>query len=235
VNGVDLVVVDGDDFARQAAEAISSEVRRAVSGGGACSVGLAGGSTPREAYFLMGGGDLADRFPWDRVDFYFGDERCVPLDDEASNFRMARESLFRDRADQTERLHPMTCDGDDPQAAALAYEEILPRPLDLLLLGMGDDGHTASLFPGSRALREMARRVVAVEGPTEPRKRLTVTPRVLQGARRVLVLVAGRAKAEMLARAVSGPWRPEEMPVQLARHGTWIVDREAASGLREVS
>jgi 6-phosphogluconolactonase len=96
---------------------------------------------------------------------------------------------------------------------------------------MGQDGHTASLFPGSPALRESARKVVPARAPVPPIERLTVTPPVIAAARRVAVLVAGAAKARLVARVLRGPWRPEELPAQLARHGTWLLDRAAAAEL----
>jgi 6-phosphogluconolactonase len=115
----------------------------------------------------------------------------------------------------------------DRDAAARDYEKWLPDPIDLVLLGIGDDAHTASLFPGSPALDERARRVVPSEGPKPPIHRLTITPPVIEKARDVLMLVAGASKAAAVKRALEGPWDPKQVPSQLARRGTWIIDPAA--------
>lgn len=189
-------LIVADDWAGAAAEWIARHAGR--------SIALAGGTTPRAVYARLA-------LPWAEINFYFSDERAVPPDHPESNFRMARELL------PAARLHRME--------SAEEYARILPEPLDLLYLGMGEDGHTASLFPGSPALEE-TRRVVAVRGPD----RITITPPVIASARALLVVATGAAKAAMVRRAREGPWDPRAVPAQLARHGTWIVDRAAASG-----
>jgi 6-phosphogluconolactonase len=155
----------------------------------------------------------------------------VPPTDPASNYRMAREALLDRVSVPAARVHRMEADDADLEKAAARYAALLPDALDVLVLGMGPDGHTASLFPGSPALREQVRKVVPARAPVPPLPRLTITPPVIAAARRVAVIVAGVAKAPVVARALQGPWRPEELPAQLARHGTWILDRPAASAL----
>jgi 6-phosphogluconolactonase len=199
---------------------------------GHCAVALAGGSTPRAAYEVLGTSALAAAVPWAAISWYFGDERAVPADHPESNYRAARETLCADRPEALARVHRMAADAADLERAARDYGELLPDPLDLILLGIGEDGHTASLFPGSAALDERSARVVVVSGPKPPNPRLTVTAPVIERAREVLVLVSGAGKAEALVRALEGPLDVTAVPAQLARRGTWIADREAASRLR---
>jgi 6-phosphogluconolactonase len=155
----------------------------------------------------------------------------VPPDHPESNYRAACESLFAGRPDALERVRRMPADAHDLESAARSYGDELPDPIDLLLLGIGEDGHTASLFPGSTALAERAARVVAVSGPKPPNPRLTITPPVIETARELLVLASGAGKAEAVARALQGPLDPPAVPAQLARRGTWIVDAAAAAGI----
>ena len=205
----------------EAAERIARAIRDAAAARGRCSVALSGGSTPRALYPLLR--DL----PWPKIDFYFGDERCVAPDDPESNYRMALETLLEAHPEST--AHRMEAERPDVDRVAEEYGRILPDALDVLLLGMGPDGHTASLFPGSPALDERARKVVAVTSPKPPPRRLTITPPVINSAREIFVLVKGSDKAAALRRAREGPWNPKETPAQLARRGTWIVDREATA------
>ena len=203
----------------EAAEKIASAVRDAVAARGRCTIALAGGSTPRAIYAAIGA------LPWKQLDCFFGDERAVPPTDPESNYRMAKESLFGNHPEA--RVHRMEAERPDPDRPAEDYARLLPDALDVLLLGMGPDGHTASLFPGSPALDERVRKVVAVIGPKPPPRRLTITPPVIEAAREIFVVVKGSDKAAALQRAREGPWNPKETPAQLARRGTWIVDRES--------
>jgi 6-phosphogluconolactonase len=226
-----VVVPDDRALARRAAEWLLERTRAAVAARGTCAVSLAGGTTPRAAYEVLATSALARAVPWGAIEWYFGDERAVPPDDPDSNYRMTVEALFAHRADLLPRVHRMPADAPDPEAAAREYGRLLPDPLDVVLLGMGEDGHTASLFPGSPALEERVERVLPVTGPNPPSRRMTITPRVIEGAREVLVLVSGAGKSRALARALEGPVDVEAVPVQLARAGTWIVDTAAADGL----
>jgi 6-phosphogluconolactonase len=125
----------------------------------------------------------------------------------------------------------MEAERPDREAAAREYERALPPRLDVLVLGMGPDGHTASLFPGSAALDERRRLVVPVVGARPPAERLTITPPVIEAARRVAVIATGGDKAAMVARAIDGPLAPNAVPIQLARRGVWFLDRAAAARL----
>ncbi len=220
-----------DAVARWIADAIEADLRER----GRCALALSGGTTPRPVYERLARAPLASRIAWRSVTVYFGDERAVPPADPRSNFAMARAALL-DRVDlPAAQIHRMEAERGDRDAAARDYERILPERLDLLLLGMGADGHTASLFPGSPLLAERGRRVAPATGPTPPRERLTITPPVIAQARRVVVLVGGAEKAATVARALGSPPRPLELPVQLALGGTWFLDTEAAAQLSEAS
>lgn len=226
----EIVVLPEDVYARAAAERILCEVRESIGARGRCHLALAGGSTPRPIYRALAAMD--GQVPWKEIEFWFGDERCVPPEDPESNYKAALGDFRGDGPGDGERFHRMQGERP-PEEAARAYDGVLPDRLDVLLLGMGEDGHTASLFPGSPALSERRRRVVAVaDAPKPPARRLTVTPPVIGSARRVLVLVTGEAKAAMVARALEGPLDPRAVPVQLARNGTWLLDRPAASRLQ---
>jgi 6-phosphogluconolactonase len=206
---------------------------------GALRVALTGGSTPKGFYKLLGSASFRERVPWDRIDFYFGDERFVPHDHPDSNYRMVRETLTAPIAPS--RMHPIPADGT-PQSAADRYEAELKqayggdaldpaRPLfDIVLLGLGGDGHTASLLPGQPVLAERTRWVAAVpHGRPEPR--ITLTYSALESSRAIAFLVAGAEKANALSRARAGD--PALPAGRLAPLGTvmWFADA-AAAGVR---
>jgi 6-phosphogluconolactonase len=223
-----VVVFDAAAYPSRAAAVVADAILNTITARGRCAIALAGGDTPRPVYRELGRLP-ATRVPWDRVHVFFGDERAVPLEHADSNFRAAHEALLRHVAIPPAQIHAMPAFKADLAAAAEDYDALLPDPLDLLILGMGTDGHTASLFPGSPALHEPVRRVVPVTGPVPPLQRLTITPPVISRAREVIMLVTGSAKAGLVARALSGPWDPGQVPAQLARDGWWILDPPAAA------
>ncbi|HUF30060.1 MAG TPA: 6-phosphogluconolactonase [Gemmatimonadaceae bacterium] len=227
-----VLVCEASDFAGAAARHVASVVQGAVRARGRCALALTGGSTPRPIYELMAVPPIVGSISWDRVDIYFGDERCVPPDDQASNYRMAHEALLQHVLTPGTSVHRMEGERTDREAAARDYARLLPARLDVLLLGMGEDGHTASLFPHSPALRESARKVVPASGPEPEPLRLTITPPVIADAETVIVVVAGSAKAGAVALALEGPYQPEQLPIQFALSGTWFVDHPAAGALR---
>ena len=214
-----------------AATWITEVIQHTIELRGRCALALAGGATPRPVYERMAVSPLAERVQWDHVAIYFGDERCVPPDDPASTYRMAHEVLLQHVPIPSASVHRMEGERADREAAAQDYERLLPARLDLLLLGMGADGHTASLFPRSPALAERARRVVAVNRPPPSQPRLTITPPVIHAAEAVIVLVTGAEKAVTVARALEGAYAPEELPIQIALGGTWFIDDAAARAL----
>jgi 6-phosphogluconolactonase len=226
----EVLVLDPAAFASQAARRLAAAIRRVLQSSERCSLALSGGTTPRPVYQRLGA-TFADRETWSRTDLYFADERCVPIDHGGSNYGMVRESLLDHVPISPDQVHRMEGERLDRDGAARDYEAILPRRLDLLVLGLGEDGHVASLFPGAPSLGESRRRVIAVVGPKPPRERLTITPPVIRDAGLVIALVSGSAKAEALARVVDGPDDPESTPGQLARAGLWIADTAAAARL----
>lgn len=226
-----VVVADAGAFALRAATWLAETVTDVLAARTHCAVALSGGVTPRPVYAALAAPDLAGRIDWHRVDVYFADERAVPPDHPDSNFRMATESLLGRVAIPEARVHRMEGERRDLDAAATAYDGQLPAALDVLVLGLGADGHTASLFPGSPALAERQHRVVAVESPKPPPRRLTITPPVIAAARHVAVFATGKEKAAAVARALEGDATAGEVPAVLARHGVWFLDRAAAARL----
>ncbi len=201
----------------------------AASSAGHVSLAVAGGSTPRPVYRWLA---EAGGVPWNRVEIFFGDERCVPPDDPDSNYRMVRETLLDPAGIPADRVHRMEAEREDRDAAAAAYAAGLPDRLTVLLLGIGEEGHTLSLFPGSPVMREKERLVVPVTTPKSPPNRLTLTPPAVKRASRIFVLARGAEKAEAVARALEGPLDPEACPAQLARGGEWLLDPAAAARVR---
>ena len=235
---VDVYPTDAEAF--EAAAALAATHLRAS--GARPTIALAGGRGGRGVLVALAArGDV----PWDRVAWFWGDERCVPADDPRSNVRVAHDSLLIPRGVAAAAIHPPAVGLEDPGRIAAAYAETLaaelapgPAPVfDLVLLGVGTNGHTASLMPGSRALHASAPvAAVAVEEVSdEPRvARITVTPGVLQAARQVIVTVTGAAKETVVARVLAGPLDPERVPAQLVRPAervAWVMDRAAAAEL----
>jgi 6-phosphogluconolactonase len=223
-----MVVCEVPALAAELASWLAHAIGAAVAARGRCALALPGGKSPGPALLALGAG-LGASVDWPRVDVYFGDERAVPPEDPESNYRLVKETLLA-RLQVPPRVHRMEADRPDLESAAADYARLLPERLDVLLLGMGPDGHTASLFPGSPALDER-RRVVGVVAPKPPPVRLTITPPVIAAAREVAVLATGADKAEAVWRALEGPRAAREVPVQLAAHGVWFLDPAAASRL----
>lgn len=207
---------------------------------------LAGGSTPRDLYATLAAPARRGRIDWTRVHVFWGDERCVPPDDPASNYRMARETLLAHVPVPPAQIHRMRGE-DDPVGAAAEYEAQLkgvlgaqadgaPGALDLVLLGLGTDGHTASIFPGGQAGRESSRWVIAELVDPAHGWRLTLTPPVIDAASLVVFLVAGQDKAAVVADVRDGPVVFDELPAQRFAFGgqtVWMLDDEAATQLRK--
>jgi 6-phosphogluconolactonase len=205
----------------------------------AFAVCLSGGSTPRRLYECLAAPEIASRFPWNRTHWFWGDERFVPHDHPDSNYRMTREALLSRVSIPEANIHAVPTEGLSPEEAAIAYEATLKRfygadslapgrPLfDVTLLGIGDDGHTASLFPSQPALQETRRWAVAVIG-AKAEARITLTYPVLDSSREVSFLVTGEAKRDVVTRAQAGDRTLPAAMVRPVGRLHWFTDRAAA-------
>jgi 6-phosphogluconolactonase len=225
---VERIRLDRKKLPAFAAETIAAALVAAVAARGSATLCLSGGTTPRFCYELLA---RLPGVPWPNIGIYFGDERCVPPDHADSNYRMAREALLEPAGIPAHSVHRLRGEAHDRDAAAAEYESLLPNAFDVLVLGIGEDGHTASLFPRSPALRETLRRVVHVVGDKPPPDRLTLTAPPIRSAHLALVLAAGRSKAAAVQRALEGELDIDACPAQIARDAVWLMDTEAGSGL----
>lgn len=232
---------DLDALSQAAASRIVQIAETAIQDQGVFNIALSGGSTPVHLHQVLASPTFRPRIAWGHVHVYFGDERNVPHDHPESNYRMARETLLSQLAIPASQVHPIPTGCDDMQSCANAYArqlEQLPQRegmpcFDLILLGMGKDGHTASLFPGTEILRERSRSVAAVFVPKLDTWRVSLTYPVLAQARAVMVLVSGESKADVLYDVFNHPER--HYPIQGVHNAQmeWYVDRAAAERLTE--
>ncbi len=217
------VADSADILGRAAAEWITTHIEQAIKARGVARIAISGGSTPRRSFEMLAdpGLPFLKRIDWSRLWLFWVDERCVPPDNTDSNYRMTRESLLSKVPIPSEQVLRM--EGElDPEQAASRYEATLRHAFrlegaevpcfDLIALGMGDDGHTASLFPGTTALHEWARFVVANHVPQKSTWRITLTAPVINHARNVFFLIAGQDKAKILYEILQGAYDPERLP-----------------------
>jgi 6-phosphogluconolactonase len=240
---------DLNTLADAAAHVFVDAATASVKAKGSFFVALSGGSTPRTLFSLLAQPPYHDQVNWSRAHIFWGDERCVPPTDAESNYRMAREALLFHVPVSSHQVYRMPGEAADPNAGAALYEMALRRAFalapgqlprfDLILLGMGPDGHTASLFPHTAALGVSNRLVVANRVDKLNTTRLTLTYPAINAAALVVLLVAGADKADTLAAVLQGPRQPEELPAQgiAPANGSvlWLVDRAAAARLRPAS
>jgi 6-phosphogluconolactonase len=230
-----LLAQAGADIFARAAQAAVKERGRFVAA-------VSGGSTPRPMHRVLAKEPYYSETPWHETSFFWVDERCVPVTEDASNYGAARSDLLETVPIPLNQIHPMPVEMP-PDEGAVEYQKVLTEffrleegqfpSFDLIFLGIGADGHTASLFPGQKALEEKKRWVVAVKGGTPNVDRLTLTLPLLNQARRIVILVSGKAKAAILktlfeekeGRLPAGRIRPRQGDL------IWLIDREAATGL----
>jgi 6-phosphogluconolactonase len=235
---------DPEAVSRAAAQELVELGRKAIAERGRFCVALSGGSTPRRMYELLAEGPRWAQLDWRLVEFFWGDERAVPPEHPDSNYGVAAAVLLDKLGVPAERVHRIHGELPDPDEAAARYQDEiarvfdtppdgLPPIFDLVLLGMGPDGHTASLFPYSQALTERRRWVVAHTVARLGKARITLTLPILNRAAEVRLLVTGADKAPVLREALEGPREPERLPVQLvvpeAGRLVWLLDRAAAA------
>lgn len=239
-----IVCRDVEELNRKAAAQFVAHAQNAMSRSGRFAVALSGGSTPKALYSLLASPEYRDRVDWSRVHFFWGDERCVPPDHPESNYRMVRETLLSKINPPPENIHRMLGEME-PRRAAAAYEAELqkffgqadgelPR-FDLIFLGLGEDGHTASLFPGSAALQETARWVATAYVERLRAHRLTLTLPVINAAAQVSFLVAGESKSAIVKAILEKDSLPTRYPAgrvsPVSGKLTWFVTEDAAAGI----
>ncbi len=251
-SNVELVILDNpDDLSREAAKRLVEYNKECVAQKERFTLALSGGNTPRNLYNLLAQSPARENIDWLNTYLFFGDERCVPPEHEDSNYWMVRESLLDKVSIPFANVFRMEGENPDPEKAASLYATQLqeffelesgdgPSPenfpsFDLVLLGMGPDGHTASLFPGTAALQERGRPVTANFVPKFDAYRITLTAPTINRAAQVWFLVTGEDKAENLQRALEGEYQPQTLPSQLIKPHSgklvWFMDKAAASRL----
>ena len=237
------VFEDLDLLSQAAAKLFIETSAQAILGRGRFLVALSGGNTPAELYKLLAQSPYKEQIDWPRVHVFWGDERCVPIEDSENSYRQAYDVLLSHVPIPAENIHRVKSDLE-PAEAAKDYANILKRfaspaldwpRFDLVLLGMGEDGHTASLFPGSDVNISTPTLAVTAQYQNRPANRATLTPLVLNSARRIIFLVSGESKAQTLANVLYGGYDPKQLPAQRIRPADgeviWMVDQSAASKL----
>jgi 6-phosphogluconolactonase len=234
-----------DALAEAAANHIVELAEQAINAGGDFNIALAGGSTPRATYEQLAQSPYRDRIVWQHVYVFWSDERAVLLDHQDSNYQMTYKSLLQHVPLPKENIRPMLSQCADLDAAARHYQRVIcasvpgrPPRFDLVLLGLGPDGHTASLFPHSPALSDDRWVIATPEAPLEPHvRRITFGASLINAAAEVVFLVAGADKATIVQQVLEGPHRPQDLPAQLVvpTDGKlrWMVDRDAAQELKQ--
>ncbi len=223
------------------AERLMKFSQAAIEARGVFHLALSGGSTPNALFRLMASAEYVDRFNWNAMHLWWSDERCVPLDSPELNYNMAYEALIRHVPIPPAQVHRTPVERPALEAAGAYEAEIIGAlggalpAFDVILLGLGEDGHTASCFPGTLAALPQDRLVAAHYVPKVKMWRITFTPRLLNAAQRVIFLVSGAGKAAILERVLHGPYDPETLPAQIVAPEpgdlTWMIDAAAASKL----
>ncbi len=240
-----IIAKDSDDLNKIAGEKFVSIAQKAIAENGRFNVALAGGSTPKSLYKLLASENFRSRIDWRKVFFFFGDERNASIDSDESNFRMANENMLEPLQISPANIFRWQTEFGDAKVIAENYEKNIIEffdlrenefpGFDLILLGMGDDGHTASLFPFTEALNETEKIAVANQVEKLNATRLTLTFTAINNASNIIFLVVGASKAAVLKEVLEGEFKPEKFPAQNInpKHGNlfWLIDRQAAQFL----
>jgi 6-phosphogluconolactonase len=242
--GLVLVLPTSAALANRAADTFASAAQEAQWGRGGAYIALSGGSTPLALGRRLASPPFDRRIPWDHIQFFWGDERWAPPESDESNAGTAMRTFLAHVPIPKDHIHPYEVSAADPKTAAaemeakiraLLPENEYPPRFDLILLGLGDDGHTASLFPGTSAIYEDRDLVLAHHVPKLNADRLTFTPPLINAARQIVFLVSGSGKASALKQVLEGEYQPDLFPAQVVRpfNGkvTWLVDADAAAEL----
>ena len=237
---------DTDALSLDAAHYIVRLAAESIVSHGRFTIALSGGTTPRKLYGMLGDEPYRSQIDWAFVDIFWSDERCVPPDSEDSNYSLAQQVLLSKIPIPAAQVHYMPADEADRDAASQSYSDTMRRvfatngipSFDLIQLGMGPEGHTASLFPHQASLHEQQRLVMPVSVPKPPPPRLTFTPPILNAAHNLLFLVTGTDKADAVQAVLEGDYNPDEYPAQIVRptngEVVWMLDTKAASKLKNV-
>jgi 6-phosphogluconolactonase len=235
------IFAEPEELSQFAARQFSELAQEAVDRNGSFTVALTGGSSPKRLYQLLASSPYKQQIPWQKVHVFWGDERYVPIEDDRSNAKMAYDTLLNHVEVPETQIYVMT---SDQPAGAFAnqyeqqikdhFKDTLPI-FDLILLGMGDDGHTASLFPETEVVHEKEKLVTSLYFPSQDMYRITMTAPLINHAKQIMMLVFGKNKADTLQAVLKGAHQPNHLPVQLIQpeHGTltWLLDEAAASRL----
>ncbi len=240
-----IVFSQAEELNEAAAKYVVDAANEAISARGRFTFALSGGSTPKKLYSLLATEPYRSQIDWSKVEIFWSDERCVPADDAESNYKLALDAMLNKLSLSPEQIHRAPAEKADRAAAAQEYAQEIRRvfgneqipTFDLIQLGMGPEGHTASLFPHQASLHEQEQLVISVTVPKPPPPRLTFTPPLLQAAHHTLFLVTGAEKADAIHAVLEGSDQPDEYPAQLARKAkgevTWMLDTAAAAKLQQ--
>ena len=223
---------DSASWPEMATKTLIPEIEEAIARRGVCHLMLTGGQTVERLYQYWA---ESSALPLSQLKFWFGDERCVSPDHADSNYALFVNTLFMSGVPSNCKVMRMEAERSDRKCAAKEYAQQLPEALDILLLGMGPDGHIASLFPHSPLLQSSSESVVPVTGPKPPFDRLTITPQVIERARSVFLLATGKEKGTVLAEALQASDDYQTLPVRLTINGTWLLDSDATEAIQNHS
>ena len=238
---------DTETLSQEAAHYIVRIAQESITAHRRFTIALSGGSTPKKLYGLLAQEPYRSQIDWNLVEIFWSDERCVPPDDAESNYLMARQVLLSKIPIPANQIHGMPANLADRDAASYAYTLEMQQTMgsdgvpnfDLIQLGMGPEGHTASLFPHQPSLHEQQRLVMPVTVPKPPPPRLTFTPRLLNAASHILFLVTGAEKQDAVKAVLEGEYQPDEYPAQIVQptkgEVTWMLDTSAAEKLQRKS